>query len=127
MKNLAIGLIIGICIGSAAFWFYNKQPLSKPADSNVSEVDKVTETPTDDSLSNMYYTLEKAESNSEFDRLYLNYLIQIQNNEIGMSRLARQKTTKPELGDIADKSIAKNSELVPQLYSWQKIWGYTHH
>lgn len=124
MKNLVIGVFIGICIGSVSFWAYNKQIQPKQTENTPSNTAKP---PTGESLSDMYYTLEQTESSSEFDRLYLNYLIQIRNNETGMSRLAKQKSTKPELADIANESMSANGQLVPQLYSWQKIWGYTHH
>ena len=75
----------------------------------------------------LYNQLQSMPAGDDFDQTYLTYLAMLRNNETGMSRIAADKALRPELKKIANEQIDASSDVVAELYSWQKVWGFTDH
>lgn len=71
--------------------------------------------------------LSQLESGEDFDWRYMNYLQTMRLNEATMSKLAADKSTKPELQTMAREQAQLSLDLNDQLTTWRGIWGFTDH
>lgn len=76
--------------------------------------------------SELYAELEKR-SGDDFDSQYTAYVILMQNNLTGMSRLAKEKAGNAELKAKAEELWQYDSKATTDLYALQKSLGYAHH
>ena len=71
--------------------------------------------------------LSAIESSEEFDWRYVNYLQTLRLNEAAMSKLAADKSIKPELQAMAREQAQLSLDLNDQLTTWRGVWGFTDH
>lgn len=51
----------------------------------------------------------------------------IRQNEIGMLRMAKEKSTKDPMRKYAAIQMDQSDLVVKMLFEWQSQWGYSHH
>jgi hypothetical protein len=99
----------------------------KKSEPEITVLDKDTRTGQYMTPTQLYEQLQSMPPGDDFDQTYLTYLAMLRSNETGMSRIAADKATRPELKKIAGNQMQLSSDLVTELYGWQKIWGFTDH
>ncbi len=131
IKTIALTLIIGMLLGgSVGYWgAKNSQTKSSDSSSSVSPLSQPKKNLYDGSsltLAEMHESLLKA-TGSDFDHKLLIYEVALKQNESGMLRMAKEKSTHDSMKNHAKDQIEKNDAMVSTFYDWQKQWGYNHH
>ena len=109
----------------------NPIPQVTPPAESITSTDPTTE-PVDIYSGNgmspalLYNTLDKL-SGVDFDKRYINYVILMQADLTGISRLAKEKAVAPALKDRATELWKLDSQRLTDLYTLQKVLGYSHH
>lgn len=89
------------------------EEVSKPAGEGMTPVEMST-------------YLEELPADVTFDMTYMNYLIKLRSTESGITRLARDKATNPELKAFARELYDADQQYITELYTKQRNWGFTH-
>lgn len=66
----------------------------------------------------------KNKSGDEFDKAFLAQMIIHHQGAIDMANLVLQKSTRPELRNLANEIIAAQTKEINQMKTWQQQWGY---
>lgn len=66
----------------------------------------------------------KNKSGEEFDKAFLAQMIIHHQGAIDMANLVLQKSTKPELRNLANEIITAQTKEINQMKVWQQQWGY---
>lgn len=66
----------------------------------------------------------KNKSGDEFDKAFLEQMIVHHQGAIDMANLVLQKSSKPELKQLANDIIAAQTKEINQMKEWQQQWGY---
>lgn len=66
----------------------------------------------------------KNKSGDEFDKAFLEEMIIHHQGAIDMANLVLQKSTKPELRNLANDIITAQTKEINQMKTWQQQWGY---
>ncbi len=66
-------------------------------------------------------------SGTDFDKRYINYVILLQSTLDGINRLAKEKAVAPAFRERASQLWSLDSQRLSNLYTLQKVQGYTHH
>ena len=137
MKRLRITICVAILFlaGAATGYLLRTPPkqnetittIEKKTEPEVTPLNKNVMTGQGMTSAELYDQLQSMPSGDDFDQTYLTYMAMLRNNETGMSRIAAEKAIRPELKKIANEQIDASSDVVTELYSWQKIWGFTDH
>lgn len=137
MKKLKIiiGIFFLFLVGAATGYMLRTHPIQeeastvteKKSEPEVATLKKNVMTGQGMTSAELYDQLQSMSAGDDFDQTYLTYLAMLRNNETGMSRIAADRAIRPELKKIANEQIDASSDVVAELYSWQKIWGFTDH
>lgn len=66
----------------------------------------------------------KNKTGEEFDKAFLVQMIIHHQGAIDMANLVLQKSTRPELRNLANEIIAAQTKEINQMKAWQQQWGY---
>lgn len=131
LRRHICALLIGLLIGGPGGY-----KIAKPSSTQIKQANKQAPQPTqieknpyDGSnltLVEMYDSLQQS-AGSDFDHRLLMYEQAIRQNEIGMLRMAKEKSTKDPMRKYAAIQMDQSDLVVKMLFEWQSQWGYSHH
>lgn len=64
----------------------------------------------------------EAAKDAEFDKMFLEMMIEHHAGAVRMSSLVKEKSTRPELLKFADKVIKDQTAEIQQMEDWKKTW-----
>lgn len=66
----------------------------------------------------------KGKTGDEFDKSFLNGMIEHHQGAINMANLAKKYAGHDEIKSMADDIISAQTNEITQMREWQKTWGY---
>jgi len=66
----------------------------------------------------------KGKSGDEFDKTFINLMIEHHQGAIDMASVAKTSTGHQEIKDLADNIISAQTGEIDLMRQWQKTWGY---
>jgi uncharacterized protein (DUF305 family) len=121
-SHLVAGFV-GVVIGDAIIMGVSTQPaLRLPSTPQVAQHAMPT-TGMNMGMNDMTATLRDKQG-SEFDRAFLQLMIDHHQGAIDMSALAAEKATHPEIKNLAKNIVTAQTTEIGQMRQWQKDWGY---
>ena len=124
--TLVLGLLMGGLGGYKIAKSTTKEEISNSKIVQPVKVEKNLYDGSNLTLNEMYNSLEDAKG-SDFDHRLLMYEIALKQNESGMLRIAKEKSTQESMKKYSDIQMSQNDTVVKMLYSWQSQWGFSHH
>ncbi len=116
-----IGLLVGILLTVFVATISvntNNQTMMRMMGMNINSMNNSSM-----SMDNMTNEL-KNKSGEEFDKAFLTQMIIHHQGAIDMADLVLQKSTRPELRNLANEIIAAQTKEINQMKAWQQQWGY---
>lgn len=125
-NNIIIAGIVGLLLGSAITYAVvsNKPtaPKEQSADSHMMSNGQMME---DSSMSMQGMTdALKGKTGDDFDKAFIELMIEHHQGAIDMANLAKQKAKHDEIKSLADDIITAQTNEIIQMREWQKTWGY---
>ncbi len=118
----AIGLLVGVLLTVFVATISvntNNQAMMRMMGMNTNSAMNDSSMSMDDMTSEL-----KNKSGEEFDKAFLAQMIIHHQGAIDMANLVLQKSTKPELRNLANEIIAAQTKEINQMKTWQQQWGY---
>lgn len=66
----------------------------------------------------------RGKEGSEFDEAFVSSMIHHHQAAVDMAELAKQKSDRPEVKNLANTIISAQSDEITLLQKWQKEWGH---
>lgn len=66
----------------------------------------------------------KGKSGAEFDKAFMNAMIEHHSSAISMAKEAQKNAGKEEIKKLAEDIIVAQTKEIEMMKQWQQIWGY---
>lgn len=120
--GLLVGVLVTILVASISV-NTNNQAIMGMMGMNTSQKTNNSGGGSSTSMDDMTNTL-KNKTGGEFDKAFLAEMIIHHQGAIDMANLVLQKSSKPELRNLANDIIAAQAKEIDQMKTWQTQWGY---